>query len=299
MATLSIGRPAWIAATVPTWRRVLGAALRPPAVHRLHRRRTKVMASAAPNLTPVTLELGGKSPAVVTPGYPLAHAASASWWASCSTPARPASRPTTCCAAKAQLEPFVAARSEAARRAYPGGLVVVALLQRHQRPPLPAPAGRLDRRGRGRRARAGAAVRRPGARRRPPPPGAAADRRRRPTAADARGDLRPAAAGAALRHGARGDGRINAAAATAGAVLVRPRRARTDDALRRPRRRRLRQRHPAARGAGRACPSAAWAPRAWATTTAAGASTPSASSSPCSASRAQRHGSCSCRRTRR
>jgi coniferyl-aldehyde dehydrogenase len=34
----------------------------------------KVMAAAAQNLTPVTLELGGKSPAVVTPGYPLEHA---------------------------------------------------------------------------------------------------------------------------------------------------------------------------------------------------------------------------------
>jgi coniferyl-aldehyde dehydrogenase len=35
----------------------------------------KVMAAAAPNLTPVTLELGGKSPAIVAPGYDLAHAA--------------------------------------------------------------------------------------------------------------------------------------------------------------------------------------------------------------------------------
>jgi coniferyl-aldehyde dehydrogenase len=34
----------------------------------------KVMAAAAANLTPVTLELGGKSPAIVTPGYPLGHA---------------------------------------------------------------------------------------------------------------------------------------------------------------------------------------------------------------------------------
>lgn len=33
-----------------------------------------VMAAAAAQLTPVTLELGGKSPAIVTPGYPLAHA---------------------------------------------------------------------------------------------------------------------------------------------------------------------------------------------------------------------------------
>lgn len=34
-----------------------------------------VMAAAAPNLTPVTLELGGKSPALVAPDYPLEHAA--------------------------------------------------------------------------------------------------------------------------------------------------------------------------------------------------------------------------------
>lgn len=34
----------------------------------------KVMASAAKNLTPVTLELGGKSPAIVDPKYPLAKA---------------------------------------------------------------------------------------------------------------------------------------------------------------------------------------------------------------------------------
>jgi len=32
------------------------------------------MAAAAPNLTPVTLELGGKSPAIVAPDYPLATA---------------------------------------------------------------------------------------------------------------------------------------------------------------------------------------------------------------------------------
>ncbi|MFA7488859.1 MAG: aldehyde dehydrogenase family protein, partial [Lysobacteraceae bacterium] len=34
-----------------------------------------VMAAAAPNLTPVTLELGGKSPAIIASGYPLATAA--------------------------------------------------------------------------------------------------------------------------------------------------------------------------------------------------------------------------------
>lgn len=35
----------------------------------------KVMAAAAANLTPVTLELGGKSPAIIGPGYSLAKAA--------------------------------------------------------------------------------------------------------------------------------------------------------------------------------------------------------------------------------
>jgi len=35
----------------------------------------EVMRAAAENLTPVTLELGGKSPAIVAPGYPLARAA--------------------------------------------------------------------------------------------------------------------------------------------------------------------------------------------------------------------------------
>lgn len=35
----------------------------------------KVMAAAAPNLTPVTLELGGKSPALVAPGFDIVRAA--------------------------------------------------------------------------------------------------------------------------------------------------------------------------------------------------------------------------------
>jgi coniferyl-aldehyde dehydrogenase len=44
----------------------------------------KVMAAAAPNLTPVTLELGGKAPAVVAPDFPLdlaaARIASGKWF---------------------------------------------------------------------------------------------------------------------------------------------------------------------------------------------------------------------------
>ena len=44
----------------------------------------KVMAAAAPNLTPVTLELGGKAPALVAPDFPLdiaaARIASGKWF---------------------------------------------------------------------------------------------------------------------------------------------------------------------------------------------------------------------------
>ncbi|HRM94424.1 MAG TPA: aldehyde dehydrogenase family protein, partial [Alicycliphilus sp.] len=39
-----------------------------------------VMANCAPNLTPVTLELGGKSPAIVAPGFPLDKAAERILW---------------------------------------------------------------------------------------------------------------------------------------------------------------------------------------------------------------------------
>ena len=40
-----------------------------------------VMANAAPNLTPVTLELGGKSPAIVAPDFPIKTAAERILWA--------------------------------------------------------------------------------------------------------------------------------------------------------------------------------------------------------------------------
>ncbi len=42
-----------------------------------------VMASAATNLCPVTLELGGKAPAVVAPDFPIATAAERILWAKC------------------------------------------------------------------------------------------------------------------------------------------------------------------------------------------------------------------------
>ncbi len=55
-----------------------------------------VMEMAARNLTPVTLELGGKSPVIVTADADLPLAARRILSASCSTPDRPAWPPTTC-----------------------------------------------------------------------------------------------------------------------------------------------------------------------------------------------------------
>ena len=54
----------------------------------------KVMAAAAQNLTPVTLELGGKSPAVIAPDYPVTTAVDRiAAGGSSSTPARLALAP--------------------------------------------------------------------------------------------------------------------------------------------------------------------------------------------------------------
>ena len=61
--------------------RIFGVAVRPPHLHRFDRTGRAVMTSAARNLTPVTLELGGKSPAVVAPEFPLKTAAERILWA--------------------------------------------------------------------------------------------------------------------------------------------------------------------------------------------------------------------------
>jgi coniferyl-aldehyde dehydrogenase len=78
-----------------------------------------VMAAAAPNLTPVTLELGGKSPAIVAPGYPIATAAeriAAGKWLNAG---QTCIAPDYVLLPPAALDPFIAAmRAQVARR-YP------------------------------------------------------------------------------------------------------------------------------------------------------------------------------------
>ena len=79
----------------------------------------RVMAAAAPNLTPVTLELGGKSPAIVAPGYPLATAvdriAAGKWLNAGQT----CIAPDYVLVPRDDVDAFVAAMREYVSRSYP------------------------------------------------------------------------------------------------------------------------------------------------------------------------------------
>ena len=82
----------------------------------------KVMAAAVANLTPVTLELGGKSPAIVTPGYPLAHAVQRILAGKFLNAGQTCVAPDYVLLPRAELGRFVDAARELARRCYPTGL---------------------------------------------------------------------------------------------------------------------------------------------------------------------------------
>ncbi|HMM83834.1 coniferyl aldehyde dehydrogenase [Azohydromonas sp.] len=82
----------------------------------------KVMAAAAQNLTPVTLELGGKSPTVVAPGYPLAKAAERILVGKLLNAGQTCIAPDYVLLPREAVEPFVAAARETAQRLYPQGL---------------------------------------------------------------------------------------------------------------------------------------------------------------------------------
>ena len=82
----------------------------------------KVMAAAAANLTPVTLELGGKSPAVVTPGYPLVHAVQRILAGKLINAGQTCIAPDYVLLPRAQLQDFVDAARALAQRCHPTGL---------------------------------------------------------------------------------------------------------------------------------------------------------------------------------
>lgn len=79
----------------------------------------EVMRAAAANLTPVTLELGGKSPAIIAPDYPIAKAARSIALGKFLNAGQTCIAPDYALVPRASRQAFAAAVIEAARRAYP------------------------------------------------------------------------------------------------------------------------------------------------------------------------------------
>ncbi len=82
----------------------------------------QVMGAAAQNLTPVTLELGGKSPAVVAPGYPIARAAERILAGKLLNAGQTCIAPDYVLVPRTQVPALVEAAAAQARRMYPRGL---------------------------------------------------------------------------------------------------------------------------------------------------------------------------------
>jgi coniferyl-aldehyde dehydrogenase len=80
------------------------------------------MAAAAANLTPVTLELGGKSPAIITPGYPLEHAVQRIIAGKLINAGQTCIAPDYVLLPRDQVPAFVAAARAQVQRSYPAGL---------------------------------------------------------------------------------------------------------------------------------------------------------------------------------
>lgn len=78
-----------------------------------------VMAAAAPNLVPLTLELGGKSPALIAPGYPVEHAAERIAAGKCFNGGQTCVAPDYVLVPRAMRDDFVRAYLASLRRRYP------------------------------------------------------------------------------------------------------------------------------------------------------------------------------------
>ncbi|MBC8118548.1 MAG: coniferyl aldehyde dehydrogenase [Burkholderiaceae bacterium] len=82
----------------------------------------KVMGAAAQNLTPLTLELGGKSPTVIAPGYPIEHAAQRVLAGKLLNAGQTCIAPDYVLVPRAMLRAFVESARRQARAMYPAGL---------------------------------------------------------------------------------------------------------------------------------------------------------------------------------
>ncbi|HET9700997.1 MAG TPA: coniferyl aldehyde dehydrogenase [Burkholderiales bacterium] len=79
----------------------------------------EVMRAAAANLTPVTLELGGKSPAIVAPGFPLSEAADKIMYGKCANAGQTCVAPDYVLVPAGTEHAFVDAARAAVARLYP------------------------------------------------------------------------------------------------------------------------------------------------------------------------------------
>ena len=82
----------------------------------------KVMGAASQNLTPVTLELGGKSPAVIAPGYPIANAVQRVLVGKLLNAGQTCIAPDYVLVPREQVPAFVDATTRQAQSMYPAGL---------------------------------------------------------------------------------------------------------------------------------------------------------------------------------
>lgn len=82
----------------------------------------EVLKAAAENLTPVTLELGGKSPAIVATDYPLMHAAQRVMLGKCFNAGQTCIAPDYVLVPQSGITEFLQEASRAARELYPDGI---------------------------------------------------------------------------------------------------------------------------------------------------------------------------------
>lgn len=82
-----------------------------------------VMRAASDNLVPVTLELGGKSPAIVDSGYPLARAAASIAFGRLANAGQTCIAPDYALVQEGEIQPFTEAYKQAVRRLYPAGVL--------------------------------------------------------------------------------------------------------------------------------------------------------------------------------
>jgi acyl-CoA reductase-like NAD-dependent aldehyde dehydrogenase len=93
-----------------------------------------IMRAASQNLTPVTLELGGKSPAIVAPGFPIERAADRILWGKCLNAGQTCIAPDYVLLPDDQVARFIEAARAQVRRLYPDGAASTdysAIVNRH------------------------------------------------------------------------------------------------------------------------------------------------------------------------